>query len=94
MSGLVDAARTIILAAIVWAGAAGAAVAFVGAVVVGTLALQPSKPRARRCTPVSRPQTLSRDSRDAGTPHRPAESRTAPRVPSWAHPQPISEEAA
>ncbi len=83
-----DAAATfvdLIDAALWWFATSLGTVAFVAAVVAVTFALQP--PKVRRGAQASRgaPQPASPGSGFTETPPVPAQSRTARRVPAWAH---------
>lgn len=82
-------------AAIALVEALAAAGAFVVLVAAWTLAACVApRARARREAQTGRgaPHSPSRDSRDAGTPPGPSDGRTAVRVPSWAHTQPLTYE--
>lgn len=57
----------------------------------GMLGHAPLVPRLARWLAARRSRRAFRDSRDTGTPPKPAERRTAPRAPSWANAQPIKE---
>jgi hypothetical protein len=81
VSGLVDAARTVILAAIAWAGAIGAALAFVACVVafcMGPL-IAPATRAPRK--PVTGPLV---DEQPETVPES-ARARKRRPTPSWAH---------
>jgi hypothetical protein len=94
---LIDAARLVLLGAIAWAAAIGAAAAFVLALVafcVGPL-IAPAT-RAPRNTLSGRlraenPKNAPRATRSAPSASR---ARTATRVPSWAHTEPYTYEDA
>ncbi len=86
-----DAATTfvdLIDAALWWAATTAAAVVFVGAVCAVTLALQPPRPQRGAQAARRAPQPASPGSGFTETPPVPAQSRTARRVPAWAHTEP------
>jgi hypothetical protein len=92
----IDAASTLLDAVLAWIVAAAfvVTVCLYTAILTGAWAIRRAWRAARRVwtgralrkpqAPVSRPQTLPRGSRDAGTPHSPAQAPSRP-APSWAH---------
>lgn len=77
--------------ALVTAVQACAALAFMLAVCVVTLALQPPRRRDGTRRGAGAPEGASRGSGAAGPAERPPERRTARRVPTWAHSQPLTD---
>jgi hypothetical protein len=79
---------TLIDAALLWARVIAVAGAFVALVAAWSVMLVAPGIRRRAQAARGASRRAPRDSRAAMTPERPADGRTRPRVPSWAHTEP------